>query len=127
MKQRRRITGEKIVVRKSSFVGTLVRVDDGGEARKIVKKLKNADRKAAHVAFAFRIGDDPVEEGMSDDGEPRGTAGLPILMLLRHDDRRNVLVAVTRYWGGVKLGTGNLRRAYAEAAKSVLASGGKKL
>jgi len=115
------ITGERIVVRKSIFIGRAVRVTDEQEARAIVRDMKNGDRKAAHVVFAFRIGANPVVEGMSDDGEPRGTAGLPILSLLRHRDATNLLVTVTRYWGGIKLGTGNLRRAYTGAAKSVLA------
>ena len=75
---------------------------------------------AAHIAFAFRIAGNPVIEGMSDDKEPRGTAGFPLLFLLRQKDLTNVLVMVTRYWGGVKLGPGNLKRAYGEAARKVL-------
>ena len=72
------------------------------------------------MAFAFRIGRNPVTEGMSDDGEPRGTAGFPLLMLLRHLNVTDTLVVVIRYWGGVKLGPGNLKRAYTNAAKKAL-------
>ena len=113
-------TGPRITVRKSVFFGTVVSISDKAEARKLVKKMRKNDRKARHIAFAFRIGSNPVIEGMSDDGEPRGTAGLPILMLLRNKNLNNILITVTRYWGGVKLGPGNLRRAYIKAAMEAL-------
>ena len=114
------ITGPRITIRKSIFFGTLVPVNDTEEARECVKKMKKSDRKARHVAFAFRIGTNPVVEGMSDDGEPRHTAGLPLLNLLRRRDLTDILIAVTRYWGGIKLGPGNLMRAYISAADAVL-------
>ena len=114
------ITGPRITIRKSIFFGTLVPVNDTEEARECVKKMKKSDRKTRHVAFAFRIGTNPVVEGMSDDGEPRHTAGLPLLNLLRRRDLTDILIAVTRYWGGIKLGPGNLMRAYISAADAVL-------
>ena len=89
---------------KSTFVGSVIPVTSGKTARSIVKDIKQSDRKARHVVFAFRIGGNPVHEGMSDDGEPRGTGGLSILGLLRNRELTDVLVTVTRYWGGVKLG-----------------------
>lgn len=113
-------TGPRIKVMKSTFFGTVVTFTDEAAARVFVKDMKQNDRKARHVVFAFRIDGNPVIEGMSDDGEPRGTGGLPILSLLRQREFTNILVAVTRYWGGVKLGPGNLRRAYFEAAKKAL-------
>lgn len=113
-------TGPRIEVRKSVFVAIIVRTTDESKAREYVKDMKKRDRKANHVAFAYRIGSNPVREGMSDDGEPRGTAGLPLLMLLRHRDISDILIAVIRYWGGIKLGPGGLRRAYSEAAKKAL-------
>ena len=119
------VTGPRITVKKSVFVGTIVRVDDETVARKHVKAMKKGDRKANHVAFAYRIGSNPVREGMSDDGEPRGTAGLPLLMLLRHRDVTDTLVTVTRYWGGIKLGPGGLKRAYTEAGKKALEAAGE--
>ena len=115
-----KISGSRIVVRKSVFTGSAIPVNDEKKPRDLVREMKRADRKANHVAFAYRIGDNPVREGMSDDGEPRGTAGLPILMLLRHKEITGMLVTVTRYWGGIKLGPGNLKRAYTEAAKQAL-------
>ncbi|MCE5248580.1 YigZ family protein [bacterium] len=113
-------TGPPHKVMKSTFVGTVIPVTDENAARAIVKEIKAADRKARHVAFAFRIAGNPVREGMSDDGEPHGTGGMPILLLLRNGDITNILVTVTRYWGGIKLGPGNLKRAYRDAAKSAL-------
>ena len=112
--------GPSINVRKSVFIGKVIPVNEEKTARNLVKEIKQNDRKAAHVAFAFRIGENPCIEGMSDDREPRGTAGLPILMLLRNKNLTNLLVTVKRYWGGVKLGKGNLKRAYLSAAKSAL-------
>ena len=97
---------------KSTFFGTIVTVTDEKTARSIVKDMKQRDKKARHVVFAFRIEGSPVVEGMSDDGEPRGTGGMPVLQLLRNRELTNVLVTVTRYFGGVKLGPGNLRRVY---------------
>jgi len=115
------LTGPRITVRKSVFVASLHTVNSTSEARAMVKELKKRDRKARHIAFAFRTGDGPSDEGMSDDGEPRGTAGMPLLMLLRHHGITGRLLTVTRYYGGVKLGPGNLKRAYTEAAKEVIA------
>ena len=120
-KDKREICGPRITVRKSVFMGKVISVDDEKKARKRAKEIKQNDRKAANVAFAFRIGENPCMEGMSDDREPRGTAGLPILMLLRNKNLTNLLVTVTRYWGGVKLGPGNLKRAYQNTAKEALA------
>ena len=113
-------TGPRFKVMKSVFFGTVIPITDEATARPLVKKMRQADRKARHIVFAFRIDGNPVSEGMSDDGEPRGTGGLPILSMLRHKELTNILVTVTRYWGGVKLGPGNLKRAYLEAAKKAL-------
>ena len=114
------VNGPRITIRKSVFIGSLHTIADAADARALVKKIKQSDRKARHVAFAFRIDGNPVIEGMSDDGEPRGTSGMPLLMLLRHNEITGKLLTVTRYYGGVKLGPGNLKRAYAEAAKEVI-------
>ncbi len=112
--------GEPVTVMKSVFTGVAVAVTDEADARESVLFLREEDRKARHMPFAFRVGEHPVKEGMSDDREPRGTGGLPMLALLRHRDDRGILVAVYRRFGGVKLGPGNLRRAYAEAARLAL-------
>ena len=114
------ITGPKVKVMKSTFFGTAMHLTDETKARAIVKDMKQRDRKARHIVFAFRVEGNPVAEGMSDDGEPHGTGGMSILSFLRNREITNVLVTVTRYWGGVKLGPGRLKRAYLEAAKKVL-------
>jgi putative IMPACT (imprinted ancient) family translation regulator len=113
-------TGPRIVVRKSVFIGSVIPVSDEKTARELAKEIKRGKRKAAHIAFAFRIAGNPVKEGMSDNGEPRGTAGLPILMLLRYRQITDIMITVTRYWGGTKLGPGNLKRAYRDAALKAL-------
>lgn len=107
---------------KSIFFGTIIPVKSDRQAKDIVKQMKNRDRKARHVVHAFRLEGNPVTEGMSDDGEPHGTGGMPLLMLLRGKDITGVLLTVTRYFGGVKLGPGNLKRAYRDAAKKALES-----
>lgn len=114
------LTGPKTTIKKSVFIGAVGAVTGDAEARALVREMKRSDRKANHVAFAFRIAGNPVVEGMSDDGEPHGSAGMPLLMLLRHRDEAGVLVTVTRYYGGVNLGPGNLARAYVEAGKAAL-------
>jgi len=114
--------GPKHTVMKSIFFGTVITIDDDRQAKDIVKQMKNRDRKARHVVHAFRIDGIPVIEGMSDDGEPHGTGGMPLLMLLRGMDITGILLTVTRYFGGVKLGPGNLKRAYRDAAKKALES-----
>jgi putative IMPACT (imprinted ancient) family translation regulator len=114
------ITAPPVTVMKSKFTGVFYSVNSETAARESVKALKAAERKARHIVFAFRIADDPVAEGMSDDGEPRGTGGLPILQILRHENLTNILIAVVRHYGGIKLGPGNLRRAYATAAKAAI-------
>ena len=83
IKKAKVITGPKIIVRKSVFYASVFSVTEEKAARDLVKELKRKDRKARHIAFAFRIGGNHVIEGMSDNGEPRGTAGLPILTLLK--------------------------------------------
>ncbi|MFC1606437.1 YigZ family protein [Candidatus Latescibacterota bacterium] len=114
------ITGPKVKVMKSTFFGTAIPLTDEAAARAIVKDMKQRDRKARHIVFAFRVDGTRIAEGMSDDGEPHGTGGSSILSYLRNNEITNVLVTVTRYWGGVKLGPGRLKRAYLEAAKKVL-------
>lgn len=116
--------GEPVKVMKSVFTGIAVAVTDEADAREAVRLLRDEDRKARHMPFAFRVGENPVKEGMSDDREPRGTGGLSMLDILRHRDDRGILVAVYRRFGGVKLGPGNLRWAYTEAARLALENAG---
>jgi uncharacterized YigZ family protein len=96
--------------------------DLAAEARTILRAQKVKFADASHVVHAFIAGDAGEVRGMSDDGEPGGTAGRPVLDALAGSGCTNVLVTVTRYFGGTLLGTGGLARAYAAAAKAVLAA-----
>ncbi len=111
----------ELEIRKSRFIGTARKVSNPEEAKAGVREERDAHPGARHVVFAFLIGDPKSEvSGMSDDGEPKGTAGRPILEVLKGSGVRNVLVTVTRYFGGVKLGTGGLVKAYTECAQAAL-------
>ena len=99
--------------KKSKFIGNLFYVESIKEAEEIVKKTKKKYFDAKHNCIAYRV----IEEGkiierFSDDGEPSGTAGLPMLNILQKNNLVNVLIIVTRYFGGILLGTGGLVRAY---------------
>ena len=106
------------MVANSRFITTILRADSVAMARSLLKDLRAEMPDASHHVYAFRIGHgNSVTEGMSDDGEPTGTAGPPVLAVLRGTDLGDVLVVVTRYFGGTKLGTGGLVRAYSGAAR----------
>jgi uncharacterized YigZ family protein len=105
----------------SRFLSLLFPVTGRGHADTIIKELKKKYHDSNHVCFAYCLGKGREDYfRYNDDGEPSGTAGLPILKEIRAKQYFNVLVAVVRYFGGIKLGTGGLARAYGEAAKQVL-------
>lgn len=109
-------TGE-IVEKKSRFIATVFSVESEEEALEIVAKMKKKYWDARHNCYAYVIGDNNQVQRFSDDGEPSQTAGKPILDVLLAEQIHNVLVVVTRYFGGTLLGTGGLVRAYAKATK----------
>ena len=112
----------EIVVLRSRFIASVMRADSVAAARSQLSEIRNEMADASHHAYAFRIGHGAsITEGKSDDGEPRGTAGAPILAILRGSDLGDILIVVTRYFGGRKLGTGGLVRAYGDAARAALA------
>ncbi len=111
----------EIVEKKSKFIGCLISVTDEDEAKGIWQQTKKDHHQANHVCYAYRLSGQLVLERYSDDGEPQGTAGMPILEVLRGQELENVMVMVVRYFGGTKLGTGGLVRAYTAAAKESLA------
>lgn len=99
--------------KKSKFIGNLFYVESIKEAEEIVKKTKKKYFDAKHNCIAYRVIEDgKIVERFSDDGEPSGTAGLPMLNILQKNNLVNVLIIVTRYFGGILLGTGGLVRAY---------------
>lgn len=108
----------ELEVKKSRFIGRARRIQSPQEARNWVSKEREAHPGARHVVHAFLVGPPNSEvAGMHDDGEPKGTAGRPVLDAIRASGIRNVLVTVTRYFGGTKLGTGGLVRAYGDCAR----------
>lgn len=107
----------ELEIRKSRFIAFAIPVEDRDAAMRELQRLRDAHPTATHVCWALLAGG---QSGMSDDGEPSGTAGRPILEVLRHHDLDGVLGAVVRYYGGVKLGAGGLVRAYTDAIASTL-------
>lgn len=110
-------TGE-IVEKKSRFIANVHPVSDEGQALAIIEKIKKRYWDARHNCYAYVIGPNAEKQRCSDDGEPQGTAGRPMLDVLLGQELRNVLVVVTRYFGGILLGTGGLVRAYSQAVKA---------
>ena len=106
-------------VNRSKFITYLVPI---GEFDGLQERLKAQNPKANHVVYALRYLNeyDQVVENSSDDGEPKGCAGVPVLNVLRGEDVINCAVLIVRYFGGIKLGTGGMARAYADAVKNVL-------
>ena len=111
----------EIVVKKSKFICNLIKVESQEEAEEYIKKIKKKYYDARHNCVAYRvIENEKVVEKSSDDGEPSGTAGGPMLNILQKNNLGNVLVMVTRYFGGILLGTGGLVRAYSDATFSAI-------
>ncbi len=112
---------EEIVEKKSRFIGTLLYVTNEEEAQEIIKNIKKQYHDARHNCFAYRImTENGVIERFCDDGEPSGTAGGPMLNILAKNNLCNVLIVVTRYFGGILLGTGGLVRAYSDTTTKVI-------
>lgn len=111
----------EIVEKKSKFIANVFYVESREEAEDIIKSQKKKYHDARHNCYAYRVLENStVIEKSSDDGEPSGTAGAPMLTLLSKPNIVNTLVIVTRYFGGVLLGTGGLVKAYSEATKNAL-------
>ena len=117
---------DALVEKKSEFIADVCHVDALDEALLFVDSVRQLHPKARHVAYAAICvdGDGRVRERMSDDGEPSGTAGKPILDVLRANEMTDCVVAVTRYFGGILLGAGGLTRAYSKGARDALAAAG---
>lgn len=107
----------ELLIKKSRFLAYIHPVPDRAAAQAIVARLRAEHPAAAHVCWALLAGG---QSAAVDDGEPGGTAGRPMLDVLRHQDLEGVLAAVVRYYGGVKLGAGGLVRAYTDAVAQAL-------
>ena len=114
-------TGE-IVEKKSRFIATVRLVESEEEALSCLEALRKKYWDARHNCFVYIIGENQETVRCSDDGEPSGTAGRPMLDVVQGAGLRNVLVVVTRYFGGTLLGTGGLVRAYSQAVQEGLAN-----
>ena len=109
-------------IRKSRFITTLAPVTDAAQVQTFLSDVRQEFPDASHQCWAFLLGrpHSSAHVGMSDDGEPKGTAGRPMLTVLLHAEIGDVMVVVTRYFGGIKLGTGGLQRAYSDCVKQIL-------
>lgn len=116
----------EIVEKKSKFIANVFEVQTEEEAQRSIEAIRKKHYQAKHHCYAYRVVSQQetnsfsIIEKMSDDGEPSGTAGAPLLNILRKQELANVIVIVTRYFGGILLGTGGLVRAYSEACKRAM-------
>jgi len=104
-------------VKKSKFIGLYYEVDTIEEVEEILLNLKKEHKKARHIPYAYKI-DNLIKK--SDDKEPSGTAGMPILNIIEKNNLNHALLVIVRYFGGIKLGAGGLIRAYSNASKEVI-------
>jgi len=114
-----------LTIERSQFLGYVKNVTSREEAEAFFSSVKAAHRDARHHVPAFVLGPGGREQWASDDGEPQGTAGAPVLGLLAAEGLTNVALIVVRYFGGIKLGTGGLVRAYTQAAREALTDAGR--
>ncbi|WP_078717815.1 YigZ family protein [Paucidesulfovibrio gracilis] len=112
----------ELTIRRSRFLATAAHAPDQEQAKAFIASVRERHADATHNCWAFAAGPpgDSAHIGQSDDGEPHGTAGRPMLNVLLHGDVGEVVVVVTRYFGGIKLGTGGLVRAYSDLTRMVL-------
>lgn len=121
----RTIIGDNIAsfeVKKSTFIGSIKACKTEEQAIEFIEEIRKEHRQATHNCYAYIIGPDKLTQRYSDDGEPQGTAGIPMLEVLKKEDLTNICVVVTRYYGGVKLGASGLIRAYSKGVSHVLES-----
>lgn len=118
-------TSTEIVINKSRFIADCFFAESEEEALEKIERVRQKYPDATHHCYGYDVGLDSFIQRFSDDGEPGGTAGMPILQVIQQQGVKNVLVVVTRYFGGIKLGAGGLVRAYSGAAAKVLDKAGK--
>ncbi|AEF17477.1 MULTISPECIES: YigZ family protein [Thermoanaerobacterium] len=108
---------KEVEIKRSRFIGHAKPVQNEDEAIEFVNSIKSAHRDATHNVYAYILGERDEVQRYSDDGEPSGTAGVPVLNVIKNEGLKNVAVVVTRYFGGILLGAGGLIRAYVKSAK----------
>ncbi len=114
----------EVEVKRSRFLGHVERVGSEDEARAVLERVRRQAWDARHHCSAFVLGPDAAVQRSNDDGEPSGTAGAPMLEVLRGREVSDVVAVVTRYFGGVLLGAGGLVRAYSDAVRTALDAAG---
>ena len=114
----------EFIERKSRFIGYVKPVETEEEAVLFIKEIRTKHHDATHNCYAYQIGDNNQLQRSSDAGEPAGTAGRPILEVIKKNDLKNTCVVVTRYFGGILLGAGGLVRAYSHAAQEGIKAAG---
>ena len=110
----------EIKINKSRFIATAIPVKNTDEAKEEYDKIKKQYHDASHNCWAWKFGENGLDFRYSDDGEPKGSAGKPILFTISKYDVSDILLVVTRFFGGKKLGVGGLVRAYSDAAEECL-------
>ena len=113
----------ELVEKRSRFIGQVWRVDSESEARARIEEVRRQHYDARHHCWCYRIREEGVER-YSDDGEPQGTAGQPMLNVFQRENVTDAVCVVTRYFGGILLGAGGLVRAYTQSAKDALDAAG---
>lgn len=115
---------EEFTEKKSKFIGYVKHVETEEEANQFIAEIKSKHWDAKHNVYAYVLGESGSIQRSTDDGEPAGTAGRPVLEVIKGESLTNTVVVVTRYFGGILLGTGGLVRAYGKAAKLAIESAG---
>lgn len=108
---------DEIIINKSRFIGYAKPITSEEDALAFIEEIKVKHKDANHNVYAYVVGENSNIQRYNDDGEPSGTAGIPVLEVIKKEDLRNVVIVVTRYFGGIKLGAGGLIRAYTRGAK----------
>lgn len=116
---------QETVINKSRFITYLFKVENEDEAKAKIDEIKALHKDATHNCSAYTVGDSHQIQKANDDGEPSGTAGVPMLESLKKNDIHNVVAIVTRYFGGIKLGSGGLIRAYQGRVSEAIQLAGK--
>ncbi|OIM80146.1 YigZ family protein, partial [Oenococcus oeni] len=111
---------KELIIKKSRFIADIYPLKEEQEAKKIIENVRKKNPNANHVVFAYTVGLNREIQRMSDNGEPVGTAGKPVLDAITKNNLINVLITVTRYFGGIKLGAGGLIRAYSQSASQTI-------
>ena len=107
----------EIVIKKSKFIGYYYEIDDVSLIKGLLETIRKENKKARHIAYAYKIGNTAKK---SDDKEPANTAGTPIYNIIERKQLNNVLIVAVRYFGGIKLGSGGLIRAYSNTASNLV-------